>query len=217
MAQEKLKQDLVRQLKEQEQLAEAHIEKNNPNQFLSGEHEEIEARTPLKLAQELKRDLELNYERTILSIINRIEISKKIKKFYIEKGWSLPDIKIITDFNNIERAMESELEIESWLWEEIWRERRKSINGIHDVAVIFKLPKPLSIYWFKGEEKESDPDKTEGTPYGTMYRQSMATVWESIGYFISEAPKGLRIHRLNDVGDHKPGKYYYIWYIYQSK
>lgn len=103
MGKEKLKKDIVAEMKIKEELARAFEVEEDKDKYLVGRHEEIRAHLPAKLAEELKSDIELNYELTSLSIVNRVPITPSVKKFLLEKGWSMPDIKIIIGFENIQK------------------------------------------------------------------------------------------------------------------
>ncbi len=81
------------------------------------------------------------------------------------------------------------------------------------LVIIFNLPKPIGQFWWKGGvglwgEQVVDVNG-KVIEWGYFYRKLMETVWETIGYYESETP--LVLNRLNDIGEHDPKNYYYIW------
>lgn len=82
------------------------------------------------------------------------------------------------------------------------------------VLVVFNLPKPLAQFWWKGvgEWGALDVDIDESAvEWGTMYRELMPVVWDNLDKY--QYGRSLVFYRVNDVTDHEPGDYYYIWEV----
>lgn len=83
------------------------------------------------------------------------------------------------------------------------------------LLLTFQLPKPLAKFWWKGGN-DSWGDSAEDVEnrvieWGHFYRELMHEVWNMQGYYENE--KGLDFRRLNDIGEHDPKKFYYVWKI----
>lgn len=91
------------------------------------------------------------------------------------------------------------------------------------VYVVFNLPKPLAAYWFKGGadswgkgamniHKKGNKNLIE---WGHFYRELMPICWGEVDDFNTEQ-KRFHLERLNDIGEHDPKLFYYIWSIEDS-
>ena len=84
-----------------------------------------------------------------------------------------------------------------------------------NLLILFQLPKPLSFFWWKGGADSwgslAEDIKGSSTEWGHFYRELMLVVWEMQGYYENE--KGLCFNRLNEIGEHDPLKFYYVWEI----
>lgn len=80
--------------------------------------------------------------------------------------------------------------------------------------VVFNLPKPLARWWWKGglQWGEAGEDlKGMVAEYGDFYRDLLPIIWEAID---GAGWSGkLWFDRLNGVGEHDPGKFYYVWEV----
>lgn len=123
------------------------------------------------------------------------EIIRKMK----EKGYDLPRFAIKQGAAAQKFAQENGLD-----W---WQPEEDSI------MLIFNLPPPLARFWYRGGtdswgelSKEIPPENIE---WGHLYRETMPVIWEAVGE--EECEGELNFWRINDVGQHKPNKYYYVW------
>ena len=81
-------------------------------------------------------------------------------------------------------------------------------------AVNFQLPKPLAYFWWKTDRRVQSPGAEPGihgaVAWGDFYRSLAEDVWGSIEQV--ERDYGVRLERLNDLGDHVPKAYYYVFW-----
>jgi hypothetical protein len=103
-----------------------------------------------------------------------------------------------------------------------WLEKNKLVNDVsehmfneEDVMVIINLPKPMAQWWWKGGDESwgNLGQKVDNTviEWGHFYRECMDSIWNNINELAEE--KHVEMYRLNDVGQHNPSEYYYIWSI----
>lgn len=91
-------------------------------------------------------------------------------------------------------------------------------NPNNSLFVAFNLPKPLAHWWDKGKgswgEKYVDTNN-EVIEWGRYYRELLPVVWDYLDEYGDE-PTTFLINRINDVSQHLPNKYYYVWQIFRS-
>lgn len=128
----------------------------------------------------------------------RRQISQKIVDYLLEKEFNLPSF-IITHGKQAEVLLEDfglDFKIDD-----------------KKLLLVLKLPKPLSQFWWKGGgDSWGDMSKdVQGSviEWGHFYRELMPIIWETQGHYENE--NGLTFSRVNDVGEHDPQKYYYVW------
>lgn len=83
--------------------------------------------------------------------------------------------------------------------------------------IIFQLPKPLAQYWWKGGVGiwgDKSKDVGDAIEWGEFYRKLMPSVWETRKFYSNE--KDLEFRTINDMGQHDPKKYYYVWEVYRK-
>ncbi len=89
---------------------------------------------------------------------------------------------------------------------------QEEINN-QDLLLVFQLPKPLAKFWWKGGADswggESIDIEDRAIEWGHFYRELLPIIWETQGRYEDE--KGLDFYRINEIGEHDPEKYYYIW------
>lgn len=78
------------------------------------------------------------------------------------------------------------------------------------LLLLFNLPKPLSFYWWKGDDI-SQGAEYPSVEWGYFYRALMPVIWEAVGKEESEGK--CTFTRLNEAGHHDPEKFYYIWEV----
>jgi len=87
------------------------------------------------------------------------------------------------------------------------------------LLLVFQLPKPLAQFWWKGGADSwgnlAEDINDTAIEWGHFYRELMPVVWETQGRHENES--GLYFQRVNDIGEHDPKKYYYIWEISEWK
>lgn len=130
--------------------------------------------------------------------------SQEMMERMIEKGYDLPQLKILSD-EFAQRFLDE-----------------TDINTGHPVGddsllVIFNLPKPMGRFWYKGgedywgDDKEKEEiDRSKNVAWGDFYRKSAPVIW-NIDNDMDE--KDIKVNRLNLAGQHDPKKYYYIWEV----
>jgi len=124
---------------------------------------------------------------------SRRGISEKVLKLFLEKKWDMPVFKIYPP--NFCSKMLGNFQTPS-----------------KDFLVVFELPKPLSVFWFKDFSESKDVGKAvASTEWGWIYRSLISVVWGAVDYDAREA--GLFFRRLNDNGYHKPGEFYYVFAV----
>jgi len=118
-----------------------------------------------------------------------------------EKGYDLPRFEIKQGEAAQKFAKENDL---GW-----WQPAENS------VMLIFNLPAPLARFWYRGGTDSwgelSVDIPSENIEWGHFYRETMPVIWESLGQ--EECEGDLNFYRINDVGQHKPNKYYYVWEV----
>ncbi len=85
----------------------------------------------------------------------------------------------------------------------------------NELLLVFQLPKQLAKFWNKGgvDDWGNLAKNVGGTvvEWGYFYRKLMPIIWMSQGQYENEA--GLNFSRVNEIAQHDPGKYYYVWRI----
>ena len=80
--------------------------------------------------------------------------------------------------------------------------------------LIFKLPKPLDQFWWKGGASSGNSGvNVDGVvnEWGKIYREVLPIVWREKNRF--EQKRELHFTRINESGQHKKGEYYYVWKV----
>ncbi len=151
-------------------------------------------------------ELTTEFENTFLFLLNeysnnRREIPASIKHYIEEKNFNLPSFliadaeaskDILTGFNFFDSYIKKE-----------------------NLLLVFQLPKPLAQFWWKGGAYSWGDNSVDiqdtAIEWGHFYRELMPVVWENQGYYENEI--GLNFYRINDIGQHSPNNYYYIWEV----
>lgn len=136
----------------------------------------------------------------------------EIREFLMQHGLTFPEYKF--RFGEEGRKMLDELGI---------GEDVCALHGAEGV-LIFQLPKPLAEYWWKSSARLDSSSLHERDNYrkpedyggmviewGKIYSNVMPAVWEVVDRYNSEGD--IRFDRINDVGQHDPKEYYYVWVV----
>jgi len=85
----------------------------------------------------------------------------------------------------------------------------------NNLLLVFQLPKPLAQFWWKGGRNPKAID-VDGTviEWGKFYEMLMSEVWATYNRY--QGKNGLLFYRINEVEQHDPEKYYYIWEVGQD-
>lgn len=88
-----------------------------------------------------------------------------------------------------------------------------------DVLLSFQLPKQLAEYWWKGKKNfQYDLGNSEEKgiiKWGDFYKKLMPLIWEQVETF--EIKHRIAFNRINEIAQHDPKKYYYVWRIERKK
>lgn len=78
---------------------------------------------------------------------------------------------------------------------------------------IFNLPKAVDKFWRKGAVSHAGgfPLEKQIINWGEIYEKAIAQVWGRMDE--SQSATSLTLDRLNSIGEHEFGKYYYVWGI----
>lgn len=79
-----------------------------------------------------------------------------------------------------------------------------------NLLVVFRLPKPVDFMWDKGTRYSGSTGATSEF-WGDSYDNLISRIWDIWNY--SDRTYGIDLQRINEVGEHEKGKYYYIWEI----
>ncbi len=184
------------------------IEKASSNIKELVENKELTEETEgcLNKAREFCSDLSEDFKQKFTDLLdeyrsNQRQLSQKIIDYLLEKKFDLPNFTIAHGRQASELLKDLGFN-----------------NEIQDnnLLLVLQLPKPLSQFWWKGggDSWGSAAKDAEGTvEWGHFYRELMPVVWGQHGYYEDE--RGLNFDRINDLGEHNPKKYYYIWEMSQ--
>jgi len=125
------------------------------------------------------------------------KIGDKILKHIEDKKLDTPNILIAEGIN-----------AKKILFDSKFYEKMENIDE-NTVLIIFQLPKKLAKNWDKGGEGNIVKDSKGVIEWGKFYRKLMDVPWAIHGKYCNE--KNITLERINDIGDHDPEKYYYIW------
>jgi len=187
------------------------IEQLSPNtkELVFEEELTVEMKRSLEKIRTFCGELSEDFKQTFLSLLDqyrkeRHQISQKIVDYLLEKNFVLPNFTIASG----EQAQA--------LLEEY------GLNGEineQNLLLVFQLPKPLAQFWWKGGADSwgnlAEDINDTAIEWGHFYRELMPVVWETQGRHENES--GLYFQRVNDIGEHDPKKYYYIWEISEWK
>src|SRR2546429_2977029 len=127
--------------------------------------------------------------------------TEDIKNKMIERGYDLPEIDVLDS-----QAATQFLQQDDFGRSELYDD---------EVLVVLNLPIPLARYWYRGGTNswgdlsiEIPENRIE---WGRFYREVMPVVWDNLGY--EECEGNLSFSRINDLGQHDPKSYYYIWAV----
>ena len=187
------------------------IEKSSPNirELTEEHHLDIETRRCLYKTRVFCNELSEEFKQTFLSLLDRYKnehrhFSQKIVDYLLENNFDLPNFTIADKKRAYELLTEFEMDVE--------------IDG-KNLLLVFQLPKPLAHFWWKGgaDSWGSLSEDVQGTviEWGHFYRELMPIVWQEQGRYENE--EGLRFYRINDIGEHNPEKFYYIWEVSEWK
>lgn len=118
-------------------------------------------------------------------------------------------------FDNVGFDREIKSKVSREVNEIVLRDPKFDNEDNDSLYVVMNLPKPVAYWWEKGVGdwgSQGEDLKDQVLSWGSVYRDTMNAVWENINYV-----EGVDVERLNDVAEHKPFEYYYIWKIEKSK
>jgi len=131
------------------------------------------------------------------------QVSQRIIDYLVERNLVIPSFEILNGQNASERLKDIGLSDE-------YVEEGSFV-------LIFQLPKPMAQFWWKGgaESWSSFGVEVDGMviEWGYFYREIMPIVWGLQGYYENEVE--LQFLRVNEIGQHDPKNYYYVWKIYE--
>lgn len=85
-----------------------------------------------------------------------------------------------------------------------------------DILLALQLPKQLAEYWWKGEKKLKESGSGEKIiKWEYFYKQLRPIIWEQVETF--ETKRRIVFNRINEVAQHDPKKYYYVWQVERKK
>lgn len=204
---DKIKSDIEKELPNIKEFikGEAGQVSHNIKEFIDSHEFSIEKQRCLDNTRVFCSELSMDFKKKFLSVLEqysqeRRQISQKIVDYLLEKNLVLPSFTIA------DREQAYALLEEYGLGGEIDEQ---------SFLLVFQLPKPLAQFWWKGGSDSCDDMsvdvKDEVIEWGHFYRKLMSVVWEVQGHYENE--RGLDFRRVNDVGEHDPKKYYYVWKI----
>lgn len=180
------------------------IEEHVDHEKLTGKEKEI-----LALTRNFCKDAGQDFAETFVTLVRSLKehgrpLPESIERFLHEKDFFSP---VFTIFNG--EAGETFLRT---------NKLSHTLEPGH-FLVVFRLPKPLDYYWWKGrmplrkgeEEPDDGSENVEGAmvEWGYFYRALLPTVWETQGHYMNETD--LFMQRVNEVGDHEKLVFYYVW------
>lgn len=86
--------------------------------------------------------------------------------------------------------------------------------GEDNLVIVFRLPKPIDYYWDRGGDRNggfNEITPSTSSLWGDSYDELISSVWDFWDRSVENY--GLNLYRLNDVGEHSKGGYYYIWEV----
>ena len=78
-----------------------------------------------------------------------------------------------------------------------------------NLVVVFRLPRPVDWHWDKGNNGSTV--KSTANLWGDSYDELITRVWDI--WNISDEKYSLDLVRINEVGEHEKGNFYYIWEV----
>jgi len=129
-------------------------------------------------------------------------MSERIRNFFEEKDLFEPSLRVLIGEKAGEFLNKNNLKADFVIGK--------------DVILVFQLPKPLAKFWWKGDIGGSMAGvnreiKGVGVEWGKFYHDIMPLVWEFVGEMQCESD--VYIERINNLGQHHPDEYYYVWKI----
>ena len=176
----------------------------NVEESLSEEMPDKRREKCLKEARFFCADVSSRFQERFISLIESYRkeqsiLSQEIIDYLLKKKFDLPEFAIMQG-----------VEAENFISE-------MELNNLRDkdnIVINFQLPKPLAHFWWKGGEDSWGMlgERATGTiEWGHFYRELMQEVWSVQGEYENE--HGIGFSRLNDIGQHDPKKYYYVWEV----
>lgn len=181
------------------------IEKKRPNvrELLDERTLSPEQKACLDKTREFCNELSENFRSEFLSLLERYrserrQISQEIVDYLLEKNFDLPQFTVSQGRQANELLADFSLDAEV-----------KDRN----LLLAFQFPKPLAHFWWKGgvdswgDLGEDMEDRV--IEWGHFYRELIREVWNLQGCYENE--ENLAFRRLNGIGEHDPGNFYYVW------
>jgi len=168
-----------------------------------------EQRDCLNKIREFCDELSENFRTEFLSLLEqyhkeRRQISQKIVDYLLEKNFDLPQFTVSQgkQANDLLDSFNLNAEV-----------------GDQNLLLTFQFPKPLAQYWWKGGANSwgnlAEDMEDRVIEWGYFYRELIQEVWYLQGFYEDE--KGLNFYRLNNIGEHDPKNFYYVWEINGNK
>lgn len=164
----------------------------------------LDRRKLLDDLQDLKEEFSMFYREMLRELLNEIKQKPKGNIFLTDK---------ITDFLAQKKMDEPVVEIYDKIEGQKFLQKFVPWHKLKDdsFVLVFELPKPLAYFWAKnsGNYFRGQPELV--TEWGRLYEQLAPKVWGFMNTFSRE--HDLQMNRVNEIGDHSPGDYYYIWEV----
>ncbi len=161
----------------------------------------------LDTTREFCSELSESFKKKFLELLDSYQkekkiLSPKIKEFLFKKDFTLPKFIIANGLQAEDLLGRYDL-------------NASNFDSQNSLLLSLQLPKPLAQFWQKGGAESwgdmSIPLKGQVVEWGHFYRELMPTVWQTRGFY--EEEKGLVFDRVNQINEHDPKKYYYVWEV----
>lgn len=154
-----------------------------------------------EIAGELAVELKTDFRKIALDILkNSPDLPVNFRLRFLEKEWDVPLVEI---YDNTD-------DIKSRLSDFDYAEAAKQIFP-DEVLLVIRLPEPMEGQ-IKPDESVSEKEKLFKHALYNLYSQTVSRLWQARDQLTNK--HNVQIERLNLVGKHEPGQYYYLWLLF---